>query len=212
VSTNLAVWCTALMTLMVYSYLWKENPAYRFAEYTFVALATAHGIVMTWDSYLVPRVRDDILGGGQWIYVLFGIIGFGYYTRFLSPKWSWISRYPISMSVGYGVGYNLAILPRPWLLQVQNSFRDLYVTKKGVFNFAATRDEWVFFLCLMAVLSYFFFTVARQIPFIRVSAVAGRYLMMIAFGSAFGNTIQGRISLFLGRLQFLLGDWLGFTI
>jgi hypothetical protein len=34
-------------------------------------------------------------------------------------------------------------------------------------------------------------------------------IMMIAFGSAFGNTVMGRLSLFIGRLQYLLGDWLG---
>jgi hypothetical protein len=33
--------------------------------------------------------------------------------------------------------------------------------------------------------------------------------MMMYFGVAFGNTVQGRFSLLLGRLLFLLGDWLG---
>ncbi len=36
--------------------------------------------------------------------------------------------------------------------------------------------------------------------------------MMIGFGTAFGNTVQGRISLFLNRLSFLLTDWMGISI
>jgi hypothetical protein len=32
---------------------------------------------------------------------------------------------------------------------------------------------------------------------------------MIAFGAMFGNTVMARLSLFIGRMQFLLKDWLG---
>ena len=33
--------------------------------------------------------------------------------------------------------------------------------------------------------------------------------LLVTFGAAFGYTVMARISLFIGRLQFLLGDWLG---
>ncbi|MDP2858353.1 MAG: hypothetical protein Q8P50_10295 [Bacillota bacterium] len=39
--------------------------------------------------------------------------------------------------------------------------------------------------------------------------LGGRYPLIIAFGTAFGYTVMSRISLFTGRMQFLLGDWLG---
>jgi len=31
---------------------------------------------------------------------------------------------------------------------------------------------------------------------------------MISFGASFGYTVMARVSLLIGRLQFLLGDWL----
>jgi hypothetical protein len=31
---------------------------------------------------------------------------------------------------------------------------------------------------------------------------------MITFGAAFGYTVMGRMSLLIGRLDFLLADWL----
>ncbi len=37
----------------------------------------------------------------------------------------------------------------------------------------------------------------------------GRYLMLIAFGAAFGNTVMTRMNLLIGRLIFLLRDVLG---
>ena len=39
------LWAGLLLMLFIYSYpLWKENPLYRFAEHTFVALAMAIAI------------------------------------------------------------------------------------------------------------------------------------------------------------------------
>jgi hypothetical protein len=32
---------------------------------------------------------------------------------------------------------------------------------------------------------------------------------MVAFGAGFGYTVMARISLLIGRMSFLLGDWLG---
>jgi len=37
----------------------------------------------------------------------------------------------------------------------------------------------------------------------------GIIFIMVGFGAAFGYTVMARISLLIGRLQFLLGDWLG---
>ena len=56
-------------------------------------------------------------------------------------------------------------------------------------------------------LVYFLFTLQKKGFQGGVSKV-GRVTMMIAFGAAFGNTVMARVSLFLGRMQFLLGNWL----
>jgi hypothetical protein len=82
----------------------------------------------------------------------------------------------------------------------------------GVFQAQATFNQWVFVIFLMTTLSYFFFTVSHQNKLVKGSAYLGRYAIMVGLGAAFGNAVIGRISLFLGRLQFLLMDWLGFVI
>jgi len=212
VSGNIQVWVIAIATLMVYSYLWKDNWAYRLVEHVFLGLSVAHGVELTCDTGILPRVRTDIIAQGAWPFIVAGLLGLLMYTRMASPKWSWISRYPVAITVGYGVGFVMAMSPRPWMIQLRDSFRDLWVVRDGVFRAQATFDEWVFFIALMTVLSYFFFTVSHRFKVIRVSSLIGRYAIMVAFGAAFGNTVAGRISLFLGRLQYLLHDWLGFII
>ena len=52
------------------------------------------------------------------------------------------------------------------------------------------------------------FTFKRDGPVLKNVATAGRWLMMIAFGAMFGSTVMARLSLFIERMYFLLGDWL----
>jgi uncharacterized membrane protein (Fun14 family) len=33
--------------------------------------------------------------------------------------------------------------------------------------------------------------------------------LMVGFGAGYGYTVMSRVSLLIGRFQFLLGDWLG---
>ena len=44
---------------------------------------------------------------------------------------------------------------------------------------------------------------------IYVATKAGRYFMMVFFGATFAYTVMSRVALLIGRLEFLLGDWLG---
>jgi len=41
-----------------------------------------------------------------------------------------------------------------------------------------------------------------------VVSKVGIWFLMVSFGASFGYTIMGRLSLLIGRVQFLLDDWL----
>lgn len=66
----------------------------------------------------------------------------------------------------------------------------------------------IIILGVITTLVYFFFSMEHKGFVGKVSRV-GITFIMIAFGAAFGYTIMARISLFIGRIQFLLSDWLG---
>ncbi len=59
-------WIAAILTLALFTYLWKENPVYRLAEHIMVGLAAAHGMATTWDNYLKPTFTDAIPKQGQY--------------------------------------------------------------------------------------------------------------------------------------------------
>ncbi|MEC8931715.1 MAG: hypothetical protein VYB08_09860, partial [Candidatus Latescibacterota bacterium] len=60
---------------------------------------------------------------------------------------------------------------------------------------------------VVSVLVYFFFSVEHRGVVGGISKV-GIWFLMISFGASFGYTIMARLSLLIGRIRFLLGDWL----
>ena len=68
----------------------------------------------------------------------------------------------------------------------------------------------------LGTLLYFYFTTEQGSPlpgvWVRVARIwggFGKWIIMITFGAIFASMVMSRVSLLLGRLQFLLGDWLG---
>jgi hypothetical protein len=66
----------------------------------------------------------------------------------------------------------------------------------------------VILIGVISTLIYFFFSRERK-GIIKPTASLGVIFIMLGFGASFGYTVMARISLLIGRLQFLLGDWLG---
>ncbi len=68
-------------------------------------------------------------------------------------------------------------------------------------------DVLVVLIGVASVLVYFFFSVEHTGVVGGVSKV-GIYFLMVAFGASFGYTIMARLSLLIGRISFLLEEWL----
>ena len=48
------VWVAALLTLCIYSFLYRDNPFYRFAEHLFVGISVGYGIVLSIHQGFIP--------------------------------------------------------------------------------------------------------------------------------------------------------------
>lgn len=206
---TLGTWIAALGTLCIFSILYKENPFYRIAEHTFVAASAAHGIVVAWNSQIKPTITIDMVQKGQWWVIIPALVGMMVYLRMFRSL-AWLSRIPIALWMGYGAGMALTVRTVvPFTEQVMTSMLPLVVFyKDGAFNLLESINNIIFVAGVVGTLTYFFFTKERK-GVIKVGADIGRWVMMIGFGAAFGNTVMSRVSLFLGRIQFLLGPWLG---
>ncbi len=61
---------------------------------------------------------------------------------------------------------------------------------------------------VISTLIYFYFS-KEHTGVLGVTAKVGIWFIMISFGAHFGYTVMGRVSLLIGRVQFLIEDWLG---
>jgi hypothetical protein len=69
-------------------------------------------------------------------------------------------------------------------------------------------DSLLIMIGVVTVLCYFFFS-AEHKGILGAASRVGIVFLMVSFGASFGYTVMARESLVIGRIQFLLGDWLG---
>jgi len=198
------IWIAALLTLAVFSFLFRENPFYRAAEHLFVGVSNGYFITFTWHRILVPSLVDPV-GQGQKLWLIpVAIVGALYFTRFI-PKISWLVRIPIAIALGYGSGMSLLRSVEAGLVE---QLKATIITRATFANWQNGLWALIILVGVICTIAYFFFSTERKGVLKPVSYV-GIIFVMVGFGASFGYTVMARISLFIGRLQFLLGDWLG---
>lgn len=194
--TPFGIWLSAIGTLAIFSFLYKDNPLYRATEQILVGLSVGYLIVMTFQSTLIPRVIEPVLGLEPWGWVS-AIWVLLMWTR-LSAKYNYMSRWPLAIIVGAGAGLSIpAMLKARIITQLGATIRP-----------DITIDVIIGAVGVISTLSYFYFTRPQTGPF-GVASKLGTLYLMVFFGATFGYTIMSRLSLLIGRTEFLLGSWLG---
>jgi len=223
-SVDVGIWIGAFLTLGIFSFLYRDNPVYRACEAVFVGVSAGYWFVsLFWQNVwpkLILNLRDaagaTLHGAGwdeRWLYLIAGLLGVMMLLR-LAPKIGWISRWPLAFIVGTTAGlYFITYLQSNAISQVHDTLVPLVTAGAGRFLFVPLpfHVDWnaVFiFLGTFTGLVYFFFSVEHK-GAAGKAARTGTYFLMITFGASFGYTVMSRMSLLIGRLDFLFGQWLG---
>ncbi|MFQ5608394.1 MAG: hypothetical protein ACE5GA_10635, partial [Candidatus Zixiibacteriota bacterium] len=118
---DLATTLTALLTLAVFSFLYGDNPIYKFAERLLVGLAIGYSLVIAWTSAIMDRVYTPLFSEGSWWTVIPLFLGLLMFSRF-SRRYSWLSGIPLAAMIGAGAGAALpAMLEARILKQVSST-------------------------------------------------------------------------------------------
>lgn len=185
-----------ILTLAIFSFLYRENPFFRFAEHLLVGLSAGYFTVISVQGTLVPKVLEPLKAGDFWVAIPFILIILilGRLTEKTRPA----SRIPLALVIGAGAGVAVpALLQARILVQLAATMKPL----NSVANVLILAG-------VITTLIYFFFSREHKGWWGRLAAV-GTWYLMIFFGATFGNTVMSRISLLIGRLEFLFGDFLG---
>jgi len=226
-------------TFGIVSFLYHDNPVYKFCESLFVGISAGYWFVSLYYQNLLPKLFDNLgitkmLGlsnndgafqhvfSGQWDdriwYVLAGILAIMMLLRLVS-KVGWISRWPLAVVVGSTAGlYMITYFQSNFLSQLQNTVIPLIAIGRiralpsvgltADLFFAAYLGNLVLIIGTLTGLVYFYFSKEHK-GALGGAAKIGIYFLMITFGASFGYTVMSRMSLLIGRLYFLFGDWMG---
>ncbi|KPK62307.1 hypothetical protein AMJ83_11255 [candidate division WOR_3 bacterium SM23_42] len=208
ISTDPWVWIASILSLAILSFLYKENPFFRAAEHIFLGVANGYLVTFYWHRILMPILFRPLFQQGDLLLIIPFIIGMLYLTRFI-PRISWLVRIPIAIYMGYWTGVLIpATIQAKIIKQVQGTI--LTAPNFQSWNAGTMGIVWsvTVFIGVLCTLSYFYFSREHK-GVIGVTSRVGIVFVMIGFGAAFGYTVMARISLLIGKLQYLLGDWLG---
>lgn len=226
---HLALWIGAFLTLGIFSFLYRDNPWYKLCESIFVGISAGYWFVMLfwdniygkfWNGVFPPQrlnsLGNDISTAPDYWLIIGAVLGVLFLMR-LVPKIGWISRWPLSFIVGATAGlYMVTYFVSNVMIQVQDTLRPMFgewwldeaADTAAAASFGDYLGNIVVFFGVFTGLVYFFFSVEHRGAVGRTARV-GIFFLMITFGASFGYTVMSRMSLLIGRVDFLFGDWLG---
>lgn len=198
------------------SFLYKDNPIYKLCESIFIGISAGYWFVSLFWQSMYPRLYLNIRGAvytllhegrisdGRWLYLVAGMLGVMMLLR-LVPKIGWISRWPLSFIVGSTAGlYFITYLQSNIMKQIRSTIIPIYVPG----HLGISISNLIVFVGVFCGLVYFFFSREHKGAF-GGAAKVGIWFLMITFGASFGFTVMSRMSLLIGRIDFLFGTWLG---
>lgn len=205
-STTIGIWVAALLTLAIFSFLYKDNPFYKFAEHLMVGVSAGYWVLILFYTAFMPKVVQN-LQAGNWWYLIPTLLGLLMWTR-LFKGWSWVSRYPLAIYIGVTSGVAITLEMKAKVIEQLYGSIDL-VTQMNSANAstALTVNNLIILIGVITALIYFFFSKEHK-GATGFLAQIGIATLMIGFGASFGFTVMARISLLIQRLQFLMFDWI----
>ena len=196
------IWTTAaaFLTFCIFSFLYKDNPFYKFAEHLVVGVSAGYFTMLLYFEGFMPKLYDPVFNQGKIYYLIPGILGVLMWTRF-TKKWSWVSRYPIAATIGIGTGVSIPLEMQTKVVQ------QLRASMTAIsFNDSTGINSLLVAIGVFCALVYFFFSKEHKGIFGGVAKI-GIWILMIGFGTGFGLTVMGRVSLLIDRVKFLAETW-----
>jgi len=191
-----------LLTLAILSFLYRDNPVYRMAESLLIGVSIGYFLVITWSNTLMDLLFVPLFGDGRWSLLIplgLGLLMFGRFHR----KTSHWSRLAIAVLIGSGAGVAIPVMLEARTLRQLSATVAPLVTSSGMPDVSVV----VVLAGVLTTLSYFYFSREHR-GVLGGSAKLGTYFLMVFFGTTFGYTVMSRMSTFIGRMEFLLSDFL----
>jgi len=188
---------SAVFTLIVFSFLYRDNRIYKLVEHIYLGFAIGVSAVMARAS--VTSIAWNQAMRGAWIWLLPIVVGL-LFCFYFSKKHFWVSRIPVAFLVGGATGLAISGVVKAQILdQIRGTITLPILTAP---NPVTAINNVLIILGVASTLLFFFFSRERK-GIMGQAMLLGRIFVVVALGAAFGFIVMARMSLLIGRLQFL---------
>lgn len=178
------------VSIGAYSVLIGDNPISKITENLYMGILGGYILATNWD--FINKNAFTRIQGGQYIYVLAIILSLMLFTR-LKREWIWVSRYPVALTVGVGLGLAMrATVITDFLGQIKATILPLN-----------SINNLIMLIGTVTTTAYFLFTREYKGTYKYINQT-GRLFLLVAFGVAYGQTVSFRYELVIGRLVDML--------
>ena len=202
--STVSLFLSGIFILGIMSWLYKETPFYRVVEHLFIGTAIGKTIIMS-----LARVKASTmipLMNAKYIILIPVILGLLYYTQ-LSNEYRWLSRWPIAISIGTGLG--VAVRGYVEVSIVTQIVKTGQLITAGTGIVRANNIILAVFV-LLGMLPFFVSVEYKGLigSRLRIGSRAGRLVLMSFFGVVLANNIMSRLGRMAGIMSTLI-EWIG---
>jgi hypothetical protein len=202
---TLTTLAAAVVTFGIFSFLYRDNPFYRACEHLLIGLSVGFSLVLIWNSVLIPKLVRPLFIDGQMLVLIPFALSLLMLLR-LKSSLSYLSKPVLALVIGCGAGVSIpAMFEARVLRQIAASVEPFAAVPEGSVSALMLLGMLFSLAGVIAVMVYFFYTRPDTRLFNSISQI-GVYFLMVFFGATFGYTVTSRLTLLIGRIEFLLND------
>lgn len=195
-------WIAVGLTLMMFSFIYRDNPAFKLGEHLYLGISVGYYVNIQYWSVIYPLVIQEMNQHHNYWVLIPTVLGIFILLRIV-PSLGWLSRMSFALYIGGAAGLTLPLIVQSLLLpQLSQTLQPYSGTPGNIIN------QVIILVAVFSTLVYFFFSLEHKKTVGMISRL-GIVFIMISFGASFGYTVMGRISLLIGRFQFLLDSFTG---
>lgn len=201
-----------LLTLMVFSYLIGDNPAFRFAIYLFIGVASGYAAAATVHYVLLPRISALQTGDGNQL--ILGALSLLLALSVLAkafPRLGGIGSIAMAILVGVGAAAALGGAVMGTLLPQAQASIDAFAPTAATTIIQRLLGGTVMLVGTVLTLASFHFSAGRaqdgtvkQNPILRWIAAIGRVFVAITLGVLFAGVYMATLTAMIERLSSII--------
>ena len=213
----IGVFVSAVLTFMIFTYIFGDNLFFRLAQHILIGTVAAYSVVVAVHSVLLGRLLFPLIArtDSDWPLIIPFVLGVMLWGK-ARPGTAWLGNISIGFMLGVGAALGIGgALLGTLLPQLQDTAISLYnrvtLSMSPTEQLVQLISNVIIVVGTLGALLSFHFVRGGDTVFARMRngliltwGTLGRIFIWIAFGALFAGLALSRVTLLVGRVQFLL--------